>query len=78
MATTAAVWTTGQKPAPAQQWQQEELRVEGYGRGVRRAVVLLRGTELCFWAGHYGAKFSAPSLRFVKPALSLTAGSGSA
>jgi hypothetical protein len=36
----------------------------GYGPGVRRALVVLRGKDEQFWAGFYGSKFSAPELHF--------------
>lgn len=32
--------------------------------GVRRAIIVLRGKDDAFWAGHYGAKFAAPELHF--------------
>lgn len=40
----------------------------GYPPGVRHATVVLRGRDLRFWRGHYGAKLAAPSLRFMAPA----------
>ena len=48
-----------------QAWQRSVLRLAGYPPGVRRALVVLRGREERYWAGHYGAKFSAPALRFA-------------
>jgi hypothetical protein len=37
---------------------------KGYGPGVRRAIVVLRGKDERFWAGHYGCKYAAPELHF--------------
>ena len=50
-----------------QAWQRHVLQLEGYAPGVRRELVVLRGTEGRGWAGHYGAKFSRPALRFAPP-----------
>lgn len=48
-------------------WRPRTLRDTVDVRGVRRAVVLLAGSERRFWAGEYGCKFAAPVLRFVAP-----------
>ncbi|KAL4425959.1 hypothetical protein ABPG75_009975 [Micractinium tetrahymenae] len=45
-------------------WRPRSLRATASAGGVRRAVVLLAGSELSFWAGDYGCKFAAPVLRF--------------
>lgn len=57
-----------------QLWSRHTLLLEGGALassssflGARRAVVMLRGAAGPFWAGHYGAKHSAPCLRFVSP-----------
>lgn len=67
MAGCAAVSTTRQMAAEPQRWRRQVLRLEAYQAGVRRAVVLLRARGQLFWSGHYGAKLSAPALRFVAP-----------
>ncbi len=46
-------------------WKAAVVGFAGYGPGVRRAVVVLRGRDVQFWAGHYGAKFSSAQLRFL-------------
>ena len=33
-------------------------------RGCRWALVVLRGTDVPNWAGHYGCKFAGPQLTF--------------
>lgn len=67
----AALASTGARSAVVCEWRRQVLRLAGYPPGVRRAVVLLRGTERRFWSGHYGAKFAAPALRFLPPGLPL-------
>lgn len=57
--------TTGRMSvAVPQQWRSLVVRLEAYPAGVRRAVVVLSGSEPSFWAGHYGAKFGSPRLTF--------------
>ena len=75
-----AAWGSGERVAPAGGWARLVGRVAapvaraggGGGGGdkrptlgARRALVYLRGRDTAFWAGAYGAKFAAPSLRFV-------------
>ncbi len=67
MGGAAALDSTGARSAMPCQWRRQAVMLEGYPPGVRRALVLLRGTERQFWSGHYGAKFAAPSLRFLPP-----------
>ena len=38
-----------------------------YEAGVRRAVIVVRATDVPSWAGHYGAKVAAPWLSFGLP-----------
>ena len=54
--------SSGEMTAVPQQWGRQALRLVGYPPGVRRAVVLLSGSEPRFWAGHYGAKLASPRL----------------
>ena len=61
-----AEFSTQRQQAEPRVWRRQELRVEGYKPGVRRAVVVLAATDGRFWAGHYGAKFASPSLRFAR------------
>lgn len=64
----AAVESSGQQRAEPQVWRRHQVLLEsGYGPGARRAVVVLWGKSTQAWAGHYGAKFASPALRFVVP-----------
>jgi hypothetical protein len=67
-----AAWASGDRTAPTGGWARLVGRVDAprtgvatEGRGARRALVFLRGRDTAFWAGHYGAKWAAPSLRFL-------------
>lgn len=62
----AALASTNLLSAVPREWHRQTVRLAA-PPGVRRAVVLLRGSERRFWAGHYGAKFAAPALRFLPP-----------
>lgn len=53
-----------QNDVEANVWRRRTLRATVAARGVRRAVVLLAGSERRFWAGEYGCKLAAPVLRF--------------
>lgn len=57
-------------------WRPRSLRATVPASGVRRAVVLLAGSEHRFWAGEYGCKFAAPVLHFEVQGLRPSAGSG--
>ncbi|KAL4444859.1 hypothetical protein ABPG77_003909 [Micractinium sp. CCAP 211/92] len=57
-------------------WRPRSLRATVTASGVRRALVLLAGSEHRFWAGEYGCKFAAPVLRFEVQGLRPSAGSG--
>lgn len=60
--------SSGQQRAEPQVWRRHQVLLEsGYGPGARRAVVVLWGKSTQAWAGHYGAKFASPALRFVVP-----------
>lgn len=48
-------------------WLRYTSVLQGYPTGARRALLALRGQDCPFWAGNYGAKFSAPQLRFLLP-----------
>ena len=67
MGGAAALASTGVRSAVPCEWRRQAVRLEGYPPGVRRALVLLRGTERRGWEGHYGAKFAAPALRVLPP-----------
>ena len=63
----AAADSTGEMSAVPQRWSRQQLRVEGYPPGVHRAVAVLRSKSGHLWAGHYGCKVAAPTLRFALP-----------
>lgn len=58
-----ASWSAPPLDPPRGGW----MRVTGTLRlppGTRRALFVLGGRDTRFWAGHYGAKFAAPCVRF--------------
>lgn len=63
----SAVDTVDDKFPHQGHWLQYTTVLKDYPRGVRRALVVLRGADTQFWAGHYGAKFAAPRLRVLLP-----------
>ena len=60
-------WTTGCIQPAKGAWQRAHCIAAGYPAGARCAVVVLRGRDRRFWAGHWGAKLAAPTLRFLAP-----------
>lgn len=59
-----AHWSSGQLATMQNTWLCASYTFKGYQPGVRRALVVLRGKDGRFWAGHYGSKFAAPELLF--------------
>ncbi len=45
-------------------WKLATHTFRGYPAGIRRAIIVLKGKDEPWWAGHYGAKFAAPELHF--------------
>ena len=58
-------WDSGTLPTEHGRWHKLEHVFQGYGSGVRRAVVVLQSKDSQFWAGHYGGKFMAPQFCFA-------------
>lgn len=46
-------------------WHKVEHTFQDYKPGVRFVEVSMSGVDTQFWAGHYGSKFTLPSLRFI-------------
>ncbi|EIE27682.1 hypothetical protein COCSUDRAFT_64332 [Coccomyxa subellipsoidea C-169] len=59
-------WKSGSLTTQPGNWKLSCHTFKGYSAGVRRAILVLRGKDDRFWAGHYGSKFSAPELYFGK------------
>ncbi|BDA48500.1 probable f-box only protein 6 [Coccomyxa sp. Obi] len=59
-------WDSGVVPTERGGWKCSWHTFTAYSKGVRRAILVLRGKDEQFWAGHYGSKFSAPELHFGK------------
>ncbi|KAK9917242.1 hypothetical protein WJX75_002224 [Coccomyxa subellipsoidea] len=57
-------WRSGALTTEPGSWRLSSHTFTGYSMGVRRAILVLRGKDERFWAGHYGSKFSAPELYF--------------
>ena len=50
---------------PQGEWQAVQGSLQGWARqGARRAVIILRCTDMPQWSGHYGAKTAKPWLSF--------------
>ena len=45
-------------------WKLATHTFRGYPASIRRAIIVLKGKDEPWWAGHYGAKFAAPELHF--------------
>lgn len=51
----------------AGQWRRVAHTFAGYGPGVRRCIVALRGRDSAYWVGHHGARFTACQLSVACP-----------
>ena len=64
--TAITYWDSGMLKLDPQDntWKLATHTFRGYPAGIRRAIIVLKGKDEPWWAGHYGAKFAAPELHF--------------